>query len=145
MMPALPAWSTRSAVSDDISAVLALWREAGGPPSVTDTTEALGGLLRHDPDALLLAAFNGVPIASLIAVWDGWRGNFYRLAVSPERRREGIATALVREGERRLTSLGARRLSAIVADQDPAAMEFWCAAGYRTQGDRTRFVRELAT
>jgi ribosomal protein S18 acetylase RimI-like enzyme len=140
-MHALPHWSTRSATPEDIAAVLALWRAAGGPPSVTDTHTALAALLRADPDALLLADCEGVPIGSLIAVWDGWRGNFYRLAVSRERRREGIATALLREGERRLLALGARRLAAVVADDDPGALEFWRAAGYRKRGDQTRFVR----
>jgi ribosomal protein S18 acetylase RimI-like enzyme len=123
--------------------VLALWRSAGGPPSVTDTRAALQALLRHDPRALLIADCEGAPIGSLIAVWDGWRGNFYRLAVARERRREGIASALVRQGEQRLLRLGARRLAAVVAADDPAAVEFWRAAGYRQQRDRTRFVREL--
>jgi hypothetical protein len=34
-------------------------------------------------------------------------------------------------------------LAAVVADDDPGAMEFWLAAGYRKQGDQTRFVRDL--
>jgi len=77
-------------------------------------------------------------------VWDGWRGSFYRLAVHPEHRREGLATELVREGERRLAAHDAERLTAIVAGEDPGAHEFWAAAGYERQADRERFVRELA-
>jgi ribosomal protein S18 acetylase RimI-like enzyme len=139
----LADWSTRSATPRDIAAVLALWRAAGGPASVTDTPDGLERLLRCDRDGLLIADCEGVPIASLIALWDGWRGNFYRLAVRPDRRREGIATALVRAGERRLRGLGAVRLAAVVADQDPGALEFWRAAGYQRQPDRARFVRHL--
>ncbi len=123
--------------------MLALWRAAGGPAGVTDTPDGLARLLRRDREALLIADCGGVPIASLIALWDGWRGNFYRLAVRPERRREGIATALLRAGESRLRALGAMRLAAVVADQDPGALEFWRAAGYQRQPDRTRFVRHL--
>jgi ribosomal protein S18 acetylase RimI-like enzyme len=123
--------------------VLALWHAAGGPESVTDTPEGLARLLRADRDGLLIADCAGRPIASLIATWDGWRGNLYKLAVRPARRREGIATALVREGERRLRARGAARLSAIVADQDPVAVEFRRAAGYRSQPDQARFVRHL--
>jgi ribosomal protein S18 acetylase RimI-like enzyme len=136
-------WSTRSATPEDIPAVLALWQAAGGPESVTDTPEGLARLLRADRDGLLIADCAGQPIASLIATWDGWRGNLYKLAVRPARRREGIATALVREGERRLRARGAARLSAIVADQDPVAVEFWRAAGYRRQPDQARFARHL--
>jgi ribosomal protein S18 acetylase RimI-like enzyme len=120
--------------------VLALWRAAGGPASVTDTAEALARLLRRDEAGLLLAECEGILLGSLVATWDGWRGNFYRLAVLPERRREGIATALLREGERRLRGLGAARLAAVVADEDAVAMAFWRGAGYRLQGDRARFV-----
>jgi len=143
MMPTLADWSIRSATPRDVAAVLALWRAAGGPASPTDNPDGLARLLRRDRDGLLVADCGGVPIASLIVVWDGWRGNFYRLAVRPERRREGIATALVRAGERRLGALGAVRLSAVVAEGDPGALEFWRAAGYRRQPDPTRFVRHL--
>jgi ribosomal protein S18 acetylase RimI-like enzyme len=79
-------------------------------------------------------------VGALIAAWDGWRGSFYRLAVHPERRREGIGTALVRAGERRLRALRAARLTAIVADDDPQALEFWSGAGYRRQEHRARFI-----
>jgi ribosomal protein S18 acetylase RimI-like enzyme len=139
----LADWSTRNAALEDIPAVLALWQAAGGPTSVTDTPEGLARLLGHDHEALLIADCAGVAIASLIALFDGWRGNFYRLAVAPERRREGIASALLREGERRLGSLGAIRLAAVVDDGDPGAMEFWRAAGYQRQPRHTRFVRKL--
>jgi ribosomal protein S18 acetylase RimI-like enzyme len=139
----LADWSTRSATLEDIPAVLALWRAADGPASVTDTPEGLARLLRSDPEALLIADCGGVPIASLIVLFDGWRGNFYKLAVRAERRREGIASALLREGERRLRGFGAQRLSALVADEDARAVEFWLAAGYRRQPGRARFIRHL--
>jgi ribosomal protein S18 acetylase RimI-like enzyme len=142
MIHALGDWSARNATSSDLAAVLELWRTAGVAPGVSDTHDGVAARLRHDPEGLLIADCDGVPIGSLIAVWDGWRGSFYRLAVRPERRREGIAAALLGEGERRLRARGAQRLTAIVADQDPGAMEFWRAAGYRRQADRTRFVLE---
>lgn len=144
--------------------MLALWRAADVHPATGSHREGLERLLASDAEALLVAELHepgtsagpgagpGSPSAapglslagSLIAVWDGWRGSFYRLAVHPEHRREGLATALVREGERRLAAHGAERLTAIVADEDPGAHEFWAAAGYERQAGRERFVRELA-
>jgi ribosomal protein S18 acetylase RimI-like enzyme len=137
----LPPWKIRSATDEDIAAVLELWARAGGTPSVSDTPEALSLLLAGHPGALLLAEADGAVLGSLIAAWDGWRGSFYRLAVDPASRRLGIATAMLREGERRLRDLGAVRLTAIVSNEDPTAVAFWEAAGYARQRDRIRFVR----
>ena len=123
--------------------MLSLWRAAGGPAGVTDTREGLAQLLRCDPEGLLIADSEEAPIGSLIAVCDGWRGNLYRLAVLPERRREGVATALLREGERHLRTLGAVRLAAVVAEGDDHAMAFWQAAGYATDNRMARCVRNV--
>jgi ribosomal protein S18 acetylase RimI-like enzyme len=152
----LPSSTIRTATLQDLDAVLALWRAAGVHPATGSHRDGLQRLLASDAEALLVAepspggpgssrAAPDIPLAgSLIAVWDGWRGSFYRLAVHPEHRREGLATELVREGERRLAAHDAERLTAIVADEDPGAHEFWAAAGYERQSGRERFVRELA-
>jgi ribosomal protein S18 acetylase RimI-like enzyme len=131
----------RHATEDDIAAVLDLWTAAGSTPSVSDSPDGLARLLSTDPEALLIAELEGVLVGSLIAAWDGWRGSFYRLAVTPEHRRKGLATMLLREGERRLRERGAVRLTAIVVDDEVGAMGFWRAAGYEHQQHRARFVR----
>lgn len=133
----------RDAMSDDLPAVLDLWAVADAQPSVTDTIASLRGLMAVDPQALLVSDVRGEVVGSLIAAWNGWRGSFYRLAVHPDSRRQGLATLLIREGERRLRKRGARRLDAIVAVDDSAAMGFWHAVGYQQQLDRSRFVRNL--
>jgi len=133
----------RSATSADVVAVLALWNAADVPPGVTDTPDGLGALLATDRQALLIAESERRVVGSLFAAWDGWRGSFYRLAVHPNRRREGIATALLREGESRLRGRGAVRLTAIVAEDEPLALEFWRALGYERQPKRVRFLRHL--
>ncbi len=131
----------RRANPQDIGSVLTLWEAAGGPSSVSDTSDGLAHLMAHDPDALLVAESGGVVIGSLIAAWDGWRGSFYKLVVHPQQRRRGLATELLREGESRLRERGAMRLTAIVIEDDPTAMAFWKAAGYLRQSQRTRFIR----
>ncbi len=136
-------WTIRRATEDDIAPVLDLWAVAGSLPSVSDSPDGLARLLAADPQALLVAELDGVLAGSLIAAWDGWRGSFYRLAVSPEHRRRGLATMLLREGERRLRERGAVRLTAIVADEEAGAMGFWQAVGYERQQHRARFVRHF--
>jgi ribosomal protein S18 acetylase RimI-like enzyme len=140
LVPA-PDWMIRSATPADAPAVLSLWSAAQVPSGVSDTRDGLAALLDADRQALLVAEAQSSVIGSLIAAWDGWRGSFYRLAVHPSRRREGIATALVREGERRLAERGALRLTAIVADDEKLALEFWRSAGYERQPHRARFLR----
>ncbi len=145
---AMTEWTIRSATERDIPAVLALWRAARSPAGVEDAREHVLRLLAIDADALRLAVAveqgkQAQVVGSLIATWDGWRGSFYRLAVHPEHRRRGLARALLADGERHLRKHGALRLTAIVADDEPAAVGFWTAAGYERQQHRARFVRQL--
>jgi ribosomal protein S18 acetylase RimI-like enzyme len=141
-MPHAPA--IRAGTKADVASILVLWRAAESPPSATDTADALRLLLRRDPESLLVAQVGEEIVGSLIVAWDGWRGSFYRLAVHPNWRRQGIATALVRAGEERLQALGAIRLTAIVASGECAAMSLWAAAGYERQPDQSRFVLMLS-
>ncbi|HEX6228031.1 MAG TPA: GNAT family N-acetyltransferase [Solirubrobacterales bacterium] len=137
-------WRIAPGTEADIAAVLALWDLVVVRPSATDTGEGLAILLRQDPGALLIARADGDAIGSLIAAWDGWRGSFYRLAVHPKRRREGVAASLVEAGERRLRELGARRVTAIVFPEDGEdAPALWKALGYEMQAGAGRLVRML--
>ncbi|HVC70894.1 MAG TPA: GNAT family N-acetyltransferase [Acidimicrobiales bacterium] len=126
----------------DVPAVLALWVDAGTHRTSTDDTDAVKGLVARDHEALLIAEIDGRMVGTLIAGWDGWRGNLYRLAVVPDVRRRGIAAALVAEAERRFRSLGCRRVTALVVDADPHAVEFWTAVGYEPYPMK-RYVRTL--
>jgi ribosomal protein S18 acetylase RimI-like enzyme len=143
-MDVLAHATIRSAGAQDIAGVLDLWAAAGSVPTVgDDSPDGLARLLATDAQALLVAEIESVLAGSLIAAWDGWRGSFYRLAVSPEHRRKGLATKLLEEGERRLRERGAIRLTAIAADEEDGAMAFWRVAGYERQEHRARFVRNL--
>ena len=91
---------------------------------------------------MIVAEADGRIVASIIAAWDGWRGSMYRLAVAPEKRRNRIATRLVREAERRLMERGAVRMSVLVPKKGPAA-EFWSKMGYSEDVRVFRFARTL--
>jgi ribosomal protein S18 acetylase RimI-like enzyme len=133
----------RGARHDELSSVLRVWAEAEAEPSVTDDEAGLRALLSHAPDALLVAVDANRIVGTVIVGWDGWRGSFYRLAVVPDRRREGIARRLVADGEGRLAGAGARRLAVIAVVGDRGGVPFWQAAGYQDQVDRRRLVKNL--
>lgn len=133
----------RTGRPDDVEALLEFWRRAEASPSSTESAEDVHGLLDRDPDALIVAEVDGEVVGTLIAGWDGWRATFYRLAVDLGHRRRGLATTLVRAGEDRFRSLGAKRLNAIAESHKPGAMAFWASAGYELQTSRSRFVKNL--
>jgi ribosomal protein S18 acetylase RimI-like enzyme len=129
----------RSAAADDIAGVLALWETAAEPTS-TDSADALAGLLRRDPGALIVAEADGRVVGSVIAGWDGWRGSVYRLAVAPEHRHRGLGQSLLRAAEDRLRELGARRAHAIVVGSNGTAVAFWQATEWEIQPGQLRFA-----
>jgi len=131
--------SIRPGRREDIPELLSFWSETTGA-SATDDLESLVQLLEFDDDALLLATDDDEIVGSVIVGWDGWRGSMYRLAVAPNRRRGGIASALVRAGESTLRRRGDVRLHLIVEPDRAAARSFWTSAGYAAT-DQTRFVR----
>jgi ribosomal protein S18 acetylase RimI-like enzyme len=128
---------------EEIPDVLGLWREAGSVPSVSDDPASLERLLETSKDALLVAETDGRVMGTIIAGWDGWRANVYRLAVLPPARRQGIALRLVADAEPRLATKGARRLSAIVMSAHDPAVVLWLAAGYTHDTRVGRYVRTL--
>lgn len=124
--------------------VLGLWEEArSGHASTADAPAAVARLVEDSPASLLVAEQDGRVVGAVIAAWDGWRGNLYRLAVREGHRRQGIALALIRAAESYLRECGARRITALVAYDDEAAGGFWEAAGYPWDREIGRRVRNL--
>lgn len=129
---------------EDAQAVLDLWaRERSEHASTADCFEDVERLIEDSPAALLVAERGGEIVGALIAAWDGWRGNMYRLAVSREHRRQGIGVALTRAGEEYLQGCGVRRVTALVAFDDEAAEGFWESAGYPRDREIGRRVRNI--
>jgi ribosomal protein S18 acetylase RimI-like enzyme len=136
--------SVRAARPQDLAAVLQLWDHARSEHATTsDRPDDVERVINDTPGALLVAESEGEIIGALIAAWDGWRGNMYRLAVRSDHRRKGIALQLVRAGEQYLRSRGARRVTALVAFDDDVAASFWEHAGYPRDHVIGRTVRDL--
>jgi ribosomal protein S18 acetylase RimI-like enzyme len=123
---------------------LELWSETRSDHASTpDRLDDVERLVAESPASLLVAELDGEIVGALIAAWDGWRGNMYRLAVRDGRRRQGIGLALTRAGEDYLRQCGARRITALVAFDDEVASRFWESAGYPQDREIGRRVRNL--
>jgi ribosomal protein S18 acetylase RimI-like enzyme len=131
---------------DECQAVLDLWKQAGATPSLTDTLLELRRVVQENGDLFLVAEQEGRIVGTVLAGWDGWRGNLYRLAVLPEHRHRSIGRALVLEAERRLFVRGARRLTVLVEHMSPIAMGFWKSLedfGYHHDPRMVRYTKTL--
>lgn len=136
--------TVRRSRPQDAPAVLELWAQARSEhASTAERIEDVERLIADSAAALLVAEREGEIVGALIAAWDGWRGNMYRLAVREEHRRQGIGIALTRAGEEYLRGCGARRITALVAFEDEVAGAFWESAGYPQDHDIGRRVRNL--
>ncbi|HXV05275.1 MAG TPA: GNAT family N-acetyltransferase [Solirubrobacterales bacterium] len=136
--------TVRRCRQSDVPAVLALWAQARSEHASTpDRLDDVERLVDESPAALLVAERDGEIVGALIAAWDGWRGNMYRLAVRDGHRREGIGLALTRAGEDYLRQCGVRRVTALVAFEDEVAGGFWESAGYPQDREIGRRVRNL--
>jgi ribosomal protein S18 acetylase RimI-like enzyme len=140
-----PETLIRPVREDELSAVLRLWQEAGvTPPSVTDSIEGLTRLIREPAALPLVAVIDARLVGSVIGGWDGWRGNIYRLAVTPEYRRRGIARRLVEEISPALFAKHAERLSALVEHDHQWAIGFWQSLRDLGYENDPQFVRYIA-
>lgn len=133
----------RQAIPADADAILALWKDSETTRSVTDTADEIRRISTGEYVAFILATEDENIIGSVIATFDGWRGNMYRLATHPLHRRKGIARALVSEAERIFAKWGVKRITALVERDHGWAVDFWEAAGYVADVRMSRYVRNL--
>lgn len=133
----------RAATPEDLDTVLAFWKVAAEGTSISDDRDGVERLVARDPDALILAESGGELAGTVIAGFDGWRCHLYRLAVHPDRRRRGIASALLTAAEERFVRLGGRRADAMVLEGNETAHHAWGAAGYAREERWRRWVKPL--
>ena len=131
---------------NECAAVLNLWQETETTPSITDDIEVLTQLVRDNRELFLVAECDDRIAGTIVGGWGCWRGNIYRLTVSPEYRRQGIGRALVEEVEHRLAKKGTKKISILVEHKDAQAVSFWHSLqdlGYERDARMVRYVKTL--
>ena len=121
----------------------ALWRTVfPGDPPWNAAEVAVPAKLALNDGLLLVALDGGAVVGTIIAGWDGHRGWLYALAVHPDRRRAGIARALVDEALTRLRSLGCTKTNLQVRAGNDAAVAFWRSVDFEVE-ERVSMGRRL--
>lgn len=116
----------------DYQQVYSLWHQAG--PGIhlrrSDEPEEIDKKLQRDPDLFLVAEIDHKIVGSIIGGFDGRRGMMYHLTVSAPNRKQGIASALVDELEKRLRARGCLRYYLLVTSDNQEAISFYEKRGW---------------
>lgn len=122
--------------SYDLNAVVELYAGCGLVPSERGFRNELERKLLSDPDLFLVAVEpdGGGIIGALSAGYDGRTVLVSRLAARADRRRQGVATALVDRMGVELDRLGAATAALVVMDDTIDSRGFWSGIGYDDAG-----------
>lgn len=120
----------KRATPGDAERILQFWIDSGASMSTTDEVGYVRRVTKNPAAVFVLALLDDKVIGTLLGTFDGWRGNMYRLVVSPAYRRQGVGRQLVRQVEEVFSEWGVRRTTVLIEADRPWAIEFWASVGY---------------
>ncbi|NYT11273.1 MAG: GNAT family N-acetyltransferase [Methanomassiliicoccales archaeon] len=129
---------------DDYERVIRLWQESEleHRPTGRDTRERIAAEIEKETAIFLVAEMDSEMVGSIFCTHDGRKGWLNRISVLPEKQRKGIASALIREGERRLRELGIEVICALIWRSNLASRELFENQGYDFLEDALYYVKK---
>jgi ribosomal protein S18 acetylase RimI-like enzyme len=114
----------------DYDETVSLWKKCGLKIRPGDSIGEIRLKVRRDPELFLVAEDNDKLVGTCVGAWDGRRGWIYHLGVLPSYQRKGIATALVKEVEKRMKRKGCVKVNAIIYKWNRKSRRFFEEMGY---------------
>lgn len=114
----------------DQAAVIDLWQRCDLVRTWNDPHKDIQRKLGTQPELFFVGEIDGQLVATIMAGFDGHRGWVNYLAVSPERRKEGLGRSLMRHVEAALEARGCPKLNLQVRTTNQAVLEFYQRIGY---------------
>ena len=121
----------RSFQDSDEAQVIRLWERCGLLRPWNDPSKDIARKKRMQRELFLVGTIGDEIVASVMGGYDGHRGWVYYLAVDPNRRRQGLASALMTEVERRLRELGCAKINLQVRRDNLEAISFYERIGFK--------------
>jgi len=120
--------------SSHFDGVDALWKRVfPNDPPRNGAERAIPGKVAYQPELFLVALEDSRVVGTTMAGYDGHRGWLYSVAVDPDLRRRGIATAMVRHVEGALAALGCVKVNLQVRVGNEAGTAFYVSLGYAVE------------
>ncbi|MBR8655224.1 GNAT family acetyltransferase [Achromobacter sp. Marseille-Q0513] len=114
----------------DEAAVIQLWHDCGLTRPWNDPKKDVARKLTVQPGLFLVGEAGGRIVAAAMAGYDGHRGWINYLAVAPDCRRRGHASALMRAAERKLLELGCPKINLLIRAENAAVRDFYQSLGF---------------
>lgn len=114
----------------DQTAVVALWERCGLVVPHNDPLRDIELKCRVNPEWFLVGVLDGDLVASCMAGYEGHRGWINYLAVSPDCRRNGIATQIMQRAEALLLKAGCPKINLQVRETNQAVIAFYESLGF---------------
>ena len=114
----------------DEPAVITLWQQCGIVRSWNDPHKDITRKLTTQSELFLVGEIDDIPVATVMAGFDGHRGWVNYLAVSPEYQRKGLGRKLMQYVERCLVERGCPKLNLQIRAENDAVVKFYQGLGY---------------
>jgi len=120
--------------ASDEEQVIRLWQISfPNDPPRNEPRSVIQRKLAVDPELFLVGESSGRVIATALGGYDGFRGWVYHLAITPERRREGLARQMMGQIEARLAARGCPKLNLQVRTSNAEVIAFYESLGYSVE------------
>ena len=124
----------RSYRESDRDGVVSLWEVVfPGDTAWNKSEQVISIKLSTQPELFFVAIQDETVIGTIVAGFDGVRGWVHRVAVSPDRRRQGLASMLMRKAESSLKDIGCPKLNLQVRASNLEVLKFYESLGYKVE------------
>ncbi|MDD5036561.1 MAG: GNAT family acetyltransferase [Methylococcaceae bacterium] len=115
---------------EDEADVVALWERCDLTRPWNDPHKDIARKLTEQPELFLVGIKEEELIATVMAGFDGHRGQIYYLAVAPDWRQQSLGRRLMQEVERRLIARGCPKINLQVRSSNAEVIAFYRQLGY---------------
>ena len=118
---------------NDKQSLITLWQDVFPNPAPHNKPDlVLAEKLKMD-NLIFVAEKSGKIIGSCMAGYDGHRGWLYSVAISPEIRRMGIGSKLVKHTIKQLHRLGCSKINLQIVEGNEQVVEFYQTLGFNQE------------